>query len=85
MQAVQIKAGTSNYVLMTRTVDNYWLATGKTPFSFPAQVTVTSMLGDTVTDVVPGGPKGTFAGAAQFPVSPKCVPVILSFRLTRQC
>lgn len=54
---------------MTRSIDGYWLLESGGPFSFPASVTVQSIFGDMVTDTVPGGPVGTFAGGAQFPLS----------------
>ena len=50
------------YVKLTKSVDNYWLLTSGGPFSFPATIQLTSVLGDTVTDRVPGGPVGTFKG-----------------------
>ncbi|KAK9816478.1 hypothetical protein WJX72_000764 [[Myrmecia] bisecta] len=49
---------------MAPTVDNYWLADGG-PFTFPAQVIVTSMLDDTVNDIITTGPADTSTGAAQ--------------------
>lgn len=54
---------------MTKTVDNYWLATSG-PYTFPTSVQVTSVLGDTITDVVNvASPSGAVAGGAQFPLS----------------
>lgn len=54
---------------MTKTVDNYWLATSG-PYTFPTSVQVTSILGDTITDVVNvASPTGAVAGGAQFPLS----------------
>ena len=54
---------------MTKTIDNYWLATSG-PYSFPTSVQVTSVLGDTVTDVVNvASPAGAVVGGAQFPLS----------------
>ena len=37
---------------MVRSADNFFLVTSGGPFSFPAIVTVTSVLGDVVTDTV---------------------------------
>ena len=57
------------YQAMTKTTDNYWLATSG-PYTFPTSVQVTSVLGDTVTDVVNvASPAGAVVGGAQFPVS----------------
>ncbi len=57
------------YQAMTKTVDNYWLADSST-YTFPASVQVTSVLGDTVTDVVNvASPSGAVVGTAQFPLS----------------
>ena len=54
---------------MTKSVDNYWLATDG-PYSFPTSVQITSILGDTVSDVVNVAlPQGAVVGAAQFPLS----------------
>lgn len=54
---------------MTKTVDNYWLVTSG-PYTFPTSVQVTSVLGDTITDVVNvASPSGAVAGGAQFPLS----------------
>ena len=54
---------------MTKSTDNYWLATSG-PYSFPTSVQVTSVLGDTVTDVVNvAAPLGAVVGGAQFPLS----------------
>lgn len=69
MQSVSLKAGTADFLPMSRLGDNYFLVQSPGGFSFPAEVEVTSILGDTVRDVVPGGPVGTFKGGAQFPVS----------------
>ena len=58
---------------MKRSKDNYFLLSTETThseFTWPAPVRVTSIFGDTVEDIVPNGPKGTYKGAAQFPVSP---------------
>ena len=57
------------YQAMTKTTDNYWLATSG-PYTFPTSVQVTSVLGDTVTDVVNvASPSGAVVGGAQFPLS----------------
>ena len=57
------------YQAMSKTVDNYWLA-DTSSYTFPASVQVTSVLGDTVTDVVNvASPSGAVVGAAQFPLS----------------
>ncbi len=57
------------YQAMTKTVDNYWLADSSS-YTFPTSVQVTSVLGDTVTDVVNvASPSGAVVGAAQFPLS----------------
>lgn len=44
-------AVTLNGIKMSRTIDNYWLATASSSpgFVFPLPVTITSQLGDTVT------------------------------------
>ncbi|KAL0033434.1 hypothetical protein WJX77_009283 [Trebouxia sp. C0004] len=66
--AVSIKVD-GVYQAMTKTVDNYWLA-DSSAYTFPASVQVTSVLGDTVTDVVNvASPSGAVVGAAQFPLS----------------
>ena len=57
------------YQAMTKTVDNYWLATDG-PYTFPTSVQITSVLGDSVTDVVNvASPTGAVVGAVQFPLS----------------
>lgn len=57
------------YQAMTKTTDNYWLATSG-PYTFPTSVQVTSVLGDVVTDVVNvASPSGAVVGGAQFPLS----------------
>ena len=57
------------YQAMTKTVDNYWLADSRT-YTFPTSVQVTSVLGDTVADVVNvASPSGAVVGGAQFPLS----------------
>jgi len=57
------------YQAMTKTVDNYWLADSST-YTFPTSVQVTSVLGDTVTDIVNvASPSGAVVGTAQFPLS----------------
>ena len=57
------------YQAMIKTTDNYWLATSG-PYTFPTSVQVTSVLGDTVTDVVNvASPSGAVLGGAQFPLS----------------
>ena len=54
---------------MTKSVDNYWLATDG-PYSFPTSVQITSVLGDIVSDIVNvASPQGAVLGAAQFPLS----------------
>ena len=66
--AVNIQVG-GEYQAMTKTTDNYWLATSG-PYTFPTSVQVTSLLGDTVTDVVNvASPSGAVVGGAQFPLS----------------
>ena len=57
------------YQAMTKTVDNYWLADSST-YTFPTSLQLTSVLGDTVTDIVNvASPTGAVVGAAQFPLS----------------
>lgn len=57
------------YQAMTKTTDNYWLATDG-PYTWPTSVQVTSILGDVVTDVVNvASPSGAVMGAVQFPLS----------------
>lgn len=54
---------------MSKTVDNYWLATSG-PYTFPAAVSLTSVFGDIVTDTVNvASPTGAVAGKAQFPLN----------------
>lgn len=66
--AVSIEVG-GVYQAMTKTVDNYWLADSST-YTFPTSVQVTSVLGDTVTDIVNvASPSGAVVGTAQFPLS----------------
>ncbi|KAL3142617.1 hypothetical protein ABBQ38_002930 [Trebouxia sp. C0009 RCD-2024] len=66
--AVNIQVN-GEYQAMTKSTDNYWLATSG-PYSFPTSVQVTSVLGDTVTDVVNvAAPLGAVVGGAQFPLS----------------
>lgn len=54
---------------MTPTQDNAFLLTEGGPFSFPIEVHLTSIQGDTVTDTITKGPEGTTQGSAQYPRS----------------
>ncbi|KAA6425046.1 MAG: hypothetical protein FRX49_05220 [Trebouxia sp. A1-2] len=68
------------YQAMTKTVDNYWLADSSS-YTFPTSVQVTSVLGDTVTDVVnvasPSEPSATPTPTAES-VSPIPTPTAQS-------
>ena len=60
----------SAFVPAVRSADNYFLRTGDGPYQLPLTITVTSILGDTVEDVVHAGDPSTEAlirGAVQFP------------------
>ena len=86
VQSVALRAGTSDFRLMEKTKDNYFLLSGGGKgFSFPADITLTSIFGDTVTDRVTGGPKGTFKGAKQFPLSHKYAPTVAALHAKCTC
>jgi len=62
-------AGETDFAVMQPTADNAWLLFSGTPVTFPAQVILTSVLGDVVNDTISTtnlqGPP--VQGAAQFP------------------
>ncbi len=62
-------AGSS--AMMTRSIDNYFIFVSGTKFSFPISVTLTSILGDVVTDSIPVQDitsSDPVTGTAQFPL-----------------
>lgn len=72
--AVSIRAqGQQDFAVMQGTADSAWLLFSGVPLTFPADVMVTSVLGDTVMDSIPttnlAGPP--VAGSAQFPHHPE--------------
>lgn len=70
VQSVSLSIGGA-YASMKRTIDNYFVLFSGNPVTFPADVQVTSILGDTVTDTInaasPQSPPVT--GSGQFPAS----------------
>ena len=68
--SIQAHGPGSAFVPAARSADNYFLRTGDGPYQLPLAVIVTSILGDTVRDVVHASDPSTTAlirGGAQFP------------------
>ena len=55
------------YASMQRTIDNYFVLSSGTPVAFPASVRVTSIMGDTVEDIIEAVTASPVQGKAQFP------------------
>ena len=68
--SIQGRGVDSAFVPAVRSADNYFLLTGDGPYQLPLPIIVTSILGDTVYDVVHASDPSTTAlirGSAQFP------------------
>lgn len=57
------------YQILTPTQDNAFVLSDGGPFAFPLKVQLTSILGDTIDDVLATGPIGVTQGAAQYPLN----------------
>lgn len=69
VKSMQISLGGS-FATMTRTLDNYFQLISGVPVKLPATVSLTSILGDTVTDVIPASDytsSSPITGSSQFP------------------
>jgi hypothetical protein len=77
VSAVALEVG-GQFVDMQATLDAYYILFSGLPINFPTSVMVTSILGDTVTDMIPAtsvtGPP--VQGTAQFPLHPSIESVM---------